>query len=101
MHVHVCEAGVTGADDGSTLLTVLRRILNHRMSVEALIEIVLWVAMPYLTIGMVWAAVHPGQMEQFATTLEVRLPQGIDVIAFAQIVVLWPLLAISPHLCGS
>ncbi len=81
-------------------MTVLRRILSHRISVEALIEIVLWVAMPYITIGMVWAALHPEQLQQFATSLEVRLPQGIDVIAFAQIIILWPLLAISPHLCG-
>ncbi len=81
-------------------MSLLRRILSYRVKVEALVEVLLWITMPYITIGMVWAALHPSLMRQFATSLEVRLPQGIDVIAFAQIVALWPLLTISPLLCG-
>ena len=83
------------------MLTALRRALSYRISVEALIELALWLAVPYLLIGVMWAFLHPGQVEQFQEPLEMRLPAGADLIAFGETVALWPFLVIAPLLCGT
>ena len=59
------------------MLTMLRRKLSYRVSVEALIELALWLAVPYITIGVIWAFLHPDQVLNL----------------------LWPFLVIAPLLC--
>ena len=82
-------------------MTVLRRALSYRISVEALIELALWLAIPYITIGVIWAFLHPGQVQQFESLLQTRVPAGADLIAFGQTVALWPIMVIAPLLCGA
>ena len=82
-------------------MTVLRRALSYRISVEALIELALWLAIPYITIGVIWAFLHPGQVQQFESLLQTRVPAGADLIAFGQTVALWPVMIIAPLLCGT
>jgi hypothetical protein len=83
------------------MLTALRRGLSYRISVDALIELALWLAVPYLTIGVIWAFLHPGQVEHFQEPLEMLLPAGADLIAFGETVTLWPFLVVAPLLCGT
>lgn len=71
-------------------MALLRRVLEHRVSVEALIELALWLAIPYLAIGLVWALVHPEQTERLQARLEPMLPAGADVGAFGLTMALWP-----------
>jgi hypothetical protein len=69
---------------------LLRRVLEHRVSVEALIELSLWLAIPYLTIGLVWAMVHPDQTARIQARLEPVLPAGADLGGVGLMVALWP-----------
>jgi hypothetical protein len=68
----------------------LNRVLEHRVSVGALIEIAVWLAIPYLSIGFVWAPRHTEQVHQIQTRLEQVLPSGADVGAYGLTAALWP-----------
>ena len=81
------------------MLTVLRRFLGHRLSVEQLIEIALWLAIPYLLVGVTWAFLHPLDVQRIETTLWTLLPAGANIIAFGLVVGLWPFMLIAPLVC--
>jgi hypothetical protein len=68
----------------------LRRVLAYQVSIEAMIELAMWLAIPYLVIGLVWALVHPDQTQQLQTRLERVLPAGADVGGFGVMMVFWP-----------
>jgi hypothetical protein len=78
------------------MLTVLRRVLSHRVSVEELIEYALWCAIPYLLVGVVWTFLHADVVDR----LQTQLPAGADVVAFGQTILLWPILALGAQICG-
>ena len=46
------------------LLTRLRRVLDHRVSVGGLTEVALWLGGGYLTIGLVWSFFHPDGVQR-------------------------------------
>lgn len=71
-------------------MALLRRVLEYQVSVGALIELALWLALPYLCIGLVWAAFHSEQVQQIQTRLEKVLPTGADIAAFGLTAALWP-----------
>jgi hypothetical protein len=80
---------------------MLRRLLSHRVSVEALIELLFWLAVPYVIIGMLWAFFHAEQVELVRTHLETRLPAGADLGAYGLIAVLWPVeLFVTTDVCA-
>lgn len=80
---------------------VLRRALSYRLSVEALIEVAFWLAVPYVLIGMLWAFFHAEQVEQVRTHLEMRLPAGADLGAYGLVAALWPVeLFITTDVCA-
>lgn len=68
----------------------LRRVLSYRVSVAALLEVALWLAIPYLSIGLVWAFLHAAQVAQIETRLAKVMPAGADVAAFGVVAALWP-----------
>ncbi len=68
----------------------LDRVLHHQVSIGALIEWALWLALPYLGIGLAWAVFHPEQVGQIQTRLGRVLPAGADVAAFGLTTALWP-----------
>ncbi len=68
----------------------LRRVLAYQVSIEALIEFAMWLAIPYLTCGLVWALVHPEQTQELQTRLEKVLPAGADVGGFGLMMAFWP-----------
>jgi hypothetical protein len=68
----------------------LRRVLQYRVSVGALLEVAVWLAIPYLSIGFVWALLHAEQTQRIQTRLENVLPAGADVAAFGLMAALWP-----------
>ncbi|HTX94462.1 MAG TPA: hypothetical protein VME67_06215 [Mycobacterium sp.] len=69
---------------------LLRRILQYQVSIGALIEVALWLAIPYLAIGFGWALLHSEQVHRIQTRLETVLPTGADMAAFGLTTVLWP-----------
>jgi hypothetical protein len=68
----------------------LRGVLSHQVSIAALIEIALWLAIPYLSIGLVWAFLHAGQVGQVETRLSKVMPAGADVAAVGVTALWWP-----------
>ena len=42
----------------------MRRLLSRRVSVGAMFEFLLWMALPYLLVGMVWTFLHPQAVQQ-------------------------------------
>jgi hypothetical protein len=71
-------------------LAGLQRMLNHQVSIGALIEVALWLAIPYLAIGFVWSSLHGEQVRQIQTRVEKVSPVGADVAAFGLATALWP-----------
>ncbi len=71
-------------------MDLLRRVLQREVSVGALIEVALWLAIPYLSVGFVWAVLHTEETQRIQTRLETGLPAGADVGAFGLTVAFWP-----------
>lgn len=82
------------------MLTTLRRVLSHRVSVAGLTEIALWLGGAYLTIGLVWSFFHPDGVQRIETQLEqqLHLPAGTNyqLAALGEASVLWPLMTVLP-----
>jgi hypothetical protein len=71
-------------------MALLQRVLNHQVSIGALIEVALWLTIPYLAIGFVWSSLHSEQVQQIQTRLEKAMPTGADVTAFGLAAAFWP-----------
>jgi hypothetical protein len=69
---------------------VLRRLLRRRVSVEAMIEFALWIAVPYVVIGLVFAFLRAEQVGLIETQLQTRLPAGADIAAYGLTAFFWP-----------
>ena len=69
---------------------VLRRVLSRRVSVEAMIEFALWMAIPYLLIGLVFAFFGAEQVQLIETQLQTSLPAGSEIAAYVLTALLWP-----------
>lgn len=83
-----------------TLLTKLRQVLKYEVSIETLIEVALWLAIPYLLIGLTWAFFHVGVVEQLQDQLTKILPAGAEVASYVAAALLWPVLVLLPSLCA-
>jgi hypothetical protein len=80
---------------------MLRRALSRRVSVEAMIEFAMWMAVPYLIIGLVWAFFDAEQVQAIDTALRSRIPAGSDVGAFVLTAVMWPAKLFGFDICMS
>ena len=69
---------------------MLRRILGHRVSVEAMIEVVMWMLVPYIAVGLGWGFFHPEQVALLQTELDTRMPAGSEIAAYLTTAALWP-----------
>jgi hypothetical protein len=89
---HGADNDVEGASSGpiERAMALLQRMLNYQVSIAALIEVAVWLAIPYLCIGFVWSVLHAEQVQQIQTRLEKVLPAGADVAAFGLAAALWP-----------
>lgn len=65
-------------------------MLSRRVSVEAMLEFAMWLAVPYLVIGLAWAFLDAEQVQVIETVLRARLPAGSDVGAFVLTALMWP-----------
>ena len=89
----------TGASTESVGLNMLRRLLSRRVSVEAMLEFAMWMAIPYLLIGLVWAFFDAEQVQLLEAALQSRLPAGSEVLAFVQTALMWPNLMLGADIC--
>jgi hypothetical protein len=82
------------------LLPGLRRLLDRRVSVGALIEVAVWLAAGYLAVGLTWSLFHPEGVQRIEEQLEQRLqfPAGTNyqLAALGEASVLWPVASVLP-----
>ncbi len=90
--VHDADMDVEGGSPGriERAMDLLRRVLQYQVSIGVIIEVALWLAIPYLSIGFVWALLHTEQTQRIQTRLENVLPAGADVAGLGLTVALWP-----------
>lgn len=81
------------------LMDKLRRVLKYEVSIETLIEVAMWLAIPYLLIGLTWAFFHVEAVQQLHDQLQKILPAGAEVASYVLAAVLWPALLLLPPLC--
>jgi hypothetical protein len=81
-------------------VTGLRRLLSRKVSIEAMLEIAMWIAIPYLVVGIVWTFFNADDVARVESRLQTRLPAGSDVAAFGATSVLWPFLLSGHELCA-
>ncbi|MCV7428972.1 hypothetical protein [Mycobacterium montefiorense] len=77
----------------------IRRGLAHRVSVQVLIELAVWLALPYLVIGFFWAFFHADRVHELQAEWEKVIPTGSDAAAFGEAAVLWPAILLLPTTC--
>jgi hypothetical protein len=77
-----------------------RRLLSRKVSIEAMIELAMWIAIPYIVIGIAWTFVNADDVARVQTHLETRLPAGSDVAAFGTTTALWPFLLFGHEVCA-
>jgi hypothetical protein len=80
-------------------MTRLRRVLSYQVSIESLIEVAMWLAIPHLIIGLIWAFLHGDAVLQLQDQLDRVLPAGAEVGAYVIAALLWPVLLLLPPLC--
>jgi hypothetical protein len=81
------------------VLTLLRRMLSHRVSIAALAEVVLWLAVGYLAIGLVWSFFHFDGVQRIQAQLEQQLhlpPGSYELAALGEAAMLWPVVLVLP-----
>jgi hypothetical protein len=80
------------------VLTAIRRVLSRRLSVAAVTEIALVLAIPHLLIGIGWAITHPDYEAQRGKQLSRIFNQGVDgqLVALGETAVWWPVLILLP-----
>ena len=83
------------------MLVALRRLLFKEVSIGDLIETAMWLAIPYLVIGVGFTFLHPEYVQFFQDRFATRLPAGADLAAFGHTTLLWPVLLIADHLCAA
>jgi hypothetical protein len=78
---------------------VLRRVLSRRVSVEAMIEFAMWMAIPYVVIGLVFAFFRAEQVALIETQLQTRIPAGADIGAYGLTALFWPAELFGVNVC--
>ncbi|EJZ05203.1 hypothetical protein [Mycolicibacterium vaccae] len=83
-----------------SIRTATRSLLARRLSVADVIELGLWLAIPYVTIGLGWAFFRFEEVQQLETILQVRLPAGGGLVAYLLVAALWPIQLLLPTACA-
>jgi hypothetical protein len=82
-----------------TIRTVTRSVLSRRLSVADVIELHLWLAIPYVTIGLGWAFFHVDKVRRLEDALQTLVPAGGGMAAYLLVAALWPVYLLVPTVC--
>ena len=75
--------------------------MSRRVSVDAMIEFALWMAIPYVLIGLAFAFFDAEQVQLIETHLQTRLPAGSDIAAYLLTALLWPFEVVGGDVCAA
>ena len=82
-------------------MTPVRRLLSRKVSVESMLEFLLWAGLLHVVVGLAWSFLHFETVERLEDGLRPLIPAGPEVAAFGLTTLLWPLMLIASALCGS
>lgn len=80
-------------------MALLRRALGHPVTVAALLEVAMWLAVPYILVGAAWSFVHADRVRELEVEWEKAVPAGANIAAFGEATALWPALLVLPVGC--
>lgn len=70
-------------------------LLSRPVKVEAMIEVLMWLTLPYIVIGLVFTIAHPDDVRALEKQVQTQLPAGADMAAFGATTLLWPMMMIT------
>lgn len=79
--------------------TATRSVLRRRLSVADVLELHLWLAIPYVTVGVGWAFFHADRIRPLEDLLQTLLPAGGGMAAYLLVAGLWPVYVLVPTVC--
>jgi hypothetical protein len=82
-------------------VAALRRLLSRKVSIEAMLEFAMWIAIPYLVVGIVWTFLNADDVARIEDRLHTRMPAGAELAAFGATTALWPFLLFGHEVCAS
>lgn len=80
--------------------TGVRGLLSRKVSIEAMVEFAMWIAIPYLVIGIVWTFFNADDVARIETSLQTKIPAGSDLVAFGVTSATWPFLLSGHEVCA-
>jgi hypothetical protein len=80
-------------------MALLRRVLDHPVTIAALLEFAMWLAIPYVIVGSAWAFIHADRVNELEAAWSKALPAGANIAAFGEATALWPALLLLPTSC--
>jgi hypothetical protein len=81
-------------------MAILRLLLSRKVSIEAMLETAMWIAIPYLVVGIMWTFVNADDVARIESHLETRIPAGSELAAFGATTALWPFLLFGHEICA-
>ncbi|ORB30259.1 hypothetical protein MPP7335_01256 [Mycolicibacterium parafortuitum] len=82
-----------------SMRTRTRSLLSKRVSVAGMIEFGLWMAIPYVVIGLAWAFFNVEKVRHVEDLLQTAFPAGGGIAAYLLMAGLWPLFVLVPSVC--
>ena len=82
------------------MMTGLRLLLSKKVSIAAIIEFGMWLAIPYLVVGITWTFFNADDVARIESHVETRLPAGSELVAFGATTALWPFLLFGREFCA-
>ena len=82
-----------------SMRTRTRSLLSRRVSVAGMIEFGLWMAIPYVVIGLAWAFFNVEKVRHVEDLLQTAFPAGGGIAAYLLMAGLWPLFVLVPSVC--
>lgn len=64
-----------------------------------MLEFAMWLAIPYLVIGIAWTFLNVEDVARVETRLSATVPAGAELAAFGVTTALWPFLLFGPEIC--
>ena len=81
------------------LRTATRRVLSKRLSVADVMELHLWLMIPYVTIGLGWAFFNVERIRHLEDLLQTLVPAGGGMFAYLLVAAFWPVFLFVPTVC--